>query len=116
MQSFNSELKVGMQAMVIGCKHPENSWIIGRVVTIEALFVIGESVPYEFRSPLGKLTPPERRGKFAVDVAIVSGYHTNPYMAENHGISDRKYLMPFPPLDDDAIIESTETPKETSKC
>ncbi len=116
MKSFNPELKVGMQAMVIGCKQPKNSWIIGKVVTIEALCVIGESVPDEFRSALAQQTPPESRGKFVIDVAIVSGYHTNPSMAENHGISDRKYLMPLPPLDDDVIVESTETPKETSKC
>lgn len=111
---MNSELKVGMKALVIGCKHPKNSWIIGRMVTIEALCVMGESVPDEFRSPMAQLTPPDRRGKFVVDVAIVSGYHTNAHMAENHGISDQKYLMPLPPLDDDASIFHTETPTETS--
>lgn len=113
---MNPELKVGMLALIIGCKHPQNSWIIGKTVIIEGLFTIGECVPDQFRSDAAKRTPPERRGAFTTNVAIVSGYNTSPWILENHGVIGQQHLMPLPPLDDDAIIHSTETPKETEKC
>lgn len=113
---MNPELKVGMPAMIIGCKYPRNSWIIGRVVTIEALFRVGECVPDQYRSEFAKEFPCESRGSFKVDVAIVSGYNVSPFLIENHGVIGQRHLMPLPPLDDDAKLLDTETPKETEKC
>lgn len=113
---MNPELKVGMLAMIIGCKQPRNSWIIGRIVTVEALFRIGECVPEQYRSEFGIQHDPEVRGAFKVDVAIVSGYNVSPLIIDNHGVIGQRHLMPLPPLDDDAKLFNTETPKETEKC
>lgn len=111
MQSFNPELKVGMPAMVIGCAKPENRHVIGKMVTVEALFKQGDKVPAEFLSIHAGPTQ-----AFLSDVAIVSGIHVNRALIENHAVINVKYLMPLPPLDDDVIIEATEKPKETVKC
>ena len=115
MQSFNPELKVGMQAMVIGCKQPQNSWVIGKMVIIEALHVKGGQTPDEFVSDLFKASG-QAKGGYASNVAIVRGIHTNPAIIENHAVINQMYLMPLPPLDDDAIIFADEQTKETSKC
>jgi hypothetical protein len=115
MQSFNPELKVGMPAMIIGCKQPKNSWVIGKMVTIEALCEKGEAVAEPFQSEQWKATGYEG-GTFISDVAIVRGIHTNPAIIDDHAVINVTYLMPLPPLDDDAIIFANENVKETSKC
>lgn len=113
---MNPELKVGVPAMIVGCKHPENSWLIGKVVVVEALFQIGEVLSDEFRSELMKKTPPEARAPFTLDVAVVSGCQVNENMLVNHCVVAQSHLMPLPPLDDDAKLLDTEIPKETEKC
>lgn len=100
MKPFNNEIEVGQKALIIGCKHPENSWVIGMTVTVEGLFLKYESVPDEFRSELGRRTPHDRRGKFIDDSAVVSGFNINDFLRENHAVIARKYLMPIPPLGD----------------
>jgi NDP-sugar pyrophosphorylase family protein len=115
MQSFNSKLEVGMQAMVIGCKQPKNSWVIGKMVTIEALCQKGENVPDEFLSEQFKAEDSDRT-PFLSNVAIVRGIHVNTSILFNHAVINEMYLMPLPPLDDDAIIFANENVKETEKC
>lgn len=39
--SYNKELKPGIQALVIGCYHPEFSNVVGTTVTLVESFVIG---------------------------------------------------------------------------
>lgn len=115
MQGFNPELKIGMQAMIIGCKQPKNTWVIGKMVTIESLHVVGEQVPDQYLSDSFKENQ-QSKGSFTVNVAIVSGVHTNESLLENHAVINQAYLMPLPPLDDDAIIFADENVKETEKC
>jgi NDP-sugar pyrophosphorylase family protein len=115
MQSFNPELKVGMLAMIIGCKQPKNSWVIGKMVTIEALHQAGESVPYAFLTEEFKAGNSDR-SPFQSNCAIVRGIHVNTSIIEDHAVINQVYLMPLPPLDDDAIIFANENVKETEKC
>lgn len=114
MQGFNPELKVGMLAMIIGCKQPKNTWVIGKMVTIEALHESGENVPDEFLTKEFKAGGNDR-SPFLSNVAIVRGIHVNTSIIEDHAVVSQMYLMPLPPLDDDVIIEATQT-KETAKC
>lgn len=115
MQSFNQELEIGMMALIVGCKQPKNVWVIGRMVTIESLHQKGEQVPDQFLSDSFKGSG---KGKtvFETNVAIVRGIHTNVSILEDHAVIDQKYLMPLPPLDDDAIIFANENTKELEKC
>lgn len=111
MQGFNPELKIGMQAMIIGVRNPDNAWAIGKLVVIEAFVEVGECLPPEFTAQGFASTHknPEK-------MAIVSGVHTHYLVIENHANINIKYLMPLPPLDDDVIIEATQKPKELAKC
>ena len=38
------ELEIGMPAMIIGCKRPENSYLIGTVVKVEAFWNKGDDI------------------------------------------------------------------------
>jgi len=110
-EPFNQELKVGDPAMIIGCRNPENSHVIGKMVVIEALVEAGKCLPPEFTA-LGFVA-----GHISTErMAIVSGIHTHYLLIENHANIAAKYLMPLPPLDDDAIIFANENVKETEKC
>lgn len=109
MQSFNTELKVGMQAMIIGVALPENAGYVGKMVTIEALLDVGESVQQWYDEGYS-VTPL----KYAM--AIITGLGTGKHHKPGYATIQQKYLMPLPPLDDDVIIEAAQKPKETSKC
>lgn len=108
MQSFNPELKVGMQAMVINVHHPENTHLIGKLVMVEALLSVGESVQEWYDSAYTVLP-------LKFNMAIVTGVGTGKHHKDGYATFKQIYLMPLPPLDDDAIIEATQT-KETAKC
>lgn len=109
MQSFNPELKVGMQAMVIGVRHEKNAGIIGKIVTIEDLCGAGH-VPDGWYEP-------QFTGKQAESPwALVTGIGHSGGHRRGCATIKQKYLMPLPPLDDDAIIFANENVKETSKC
>jgi hypothetical protein len=109
MESFNPELKVGMQAMIVGVAMPENAGHIGKMVTIAALCDIGESVQEWYDDNYNVLPL-----KYAM--AIITGIGTGPHHKVGYATIQQKYLMPLPPLDDDAIIFANENVKETSKC
>lgn len=122
MQSFNSELKVGMQDMIIGTGNPKNSWLIGSVVTVEEFWKVGQDVTDAYigvREAGFNVVASDK----CIALVLVSGCNRtgttasgNFHMKAGFANLQEKNLMPLPPLDDDAIIESTETPKETSKC
>lgn len=109
MESFNGKLEVGMQAMVIGCKRPVNSWVIGKMVTIEALHQKGEFVPEQFLSELW-FSEGHDPSAFLSNCAIVSGIHVNKAIVSNHAVINEIYLMPLPPLEEPSIDECTFTP------
>lgn len=109
MQGFNPELKVGMQAMIIGTHQPKNSHVIGKMVTIEGLGNIGE-LRDEWFNEIYIGTPLPR------PLALISGIGTGAGIIDGHSTIQQKYLMPLPPLDDDVIVEATQKPKETAKC
>lgn len=103
-QGTNTELKVGMLAMIIGCRQPENrDTLIGKVVTIEALPDVGDNI-VEFYD--GEHTVIRENH---TNIAICYGAEGKARRCTNDGLStlkdnytrhNRKYLMPLPPLGD----------------
>lgn len=109
MQSFNPELKVGMQAMIIGVHQPKNVHLIGKVVMIEALLAIGDSVQ-EWYVDTYTVSP------LKYNMAIITGLSTGLHHKEGYSTIRQEHLMPLPPLDDDATIFANENVKEAEKC
>lgn len=119
---MNPELKVGMPAMIIGCRHPENSYLIGTVVMIEEIWEPGMDVTRWY------IGAAENRCRITVKDTTLANILVSECKRTAHDATQTfsmpngyanlspKYLMPLPPLDDDAIILHTETPKETEKC
>lgn len=109
MESFNPQLQIGMQAMVINVHHEKNSHLIGKMVTVEALCDSG-MVPGEWFNPVFE----NRKAEFAL--ALVSGLGTAGGHKADCATIQQRHLMPLPPLDDDAIIFANENTKELEKC
>lgn len=109
MQSFNPELKVGMQAMIVGTRLPEHSHHIGKIVTIEDLADAGEVKDAWF-------TPNHYNTTLSVSLALISGIGKTVGINGNMSTIQQKNLMPLPPLDDDDMIFANENVKETEKC
>lgn len=103
-RGMNTELKVGMLAMIIGCSQPENrETLIGKVVTIEALPDVGDNI-VEFYDGERTVIRENR-----LSIAICYGAQGKIKLGTKDGLStlkdnftriDRKNLMPLPPLGD----------------
>ena len=94
MEGFNSELKVGDLAMLVGCRYPENTVNIGAVVTVMAFVQPGERVPDEYCDHIAGV-------RAEVNAAVVRGItprHRKTYLIKNHSLCNVKYLMPLPKL------------------
>lgn len=109
MQGFNPELKIGMQAMIIGTHQPKNSHVIGKMVTIEGLGDAGELRDEWFNEIYVGIPLPR-------PLALISGIGTGAGIVDGHSTIQQKYLMPLPPLDDDDMIFANENTKELEKC
>lgn len=112
MESFNTELKIGMQAMIVGCTHPENTHLIGKMVTVEAFVEAGQLIPRQYTTiDVGA------DSSCSYQRSIVSGVNTTRILIANHASLNSKHLMPLPPLDDENFEESKSIEiKETAKC
>lgn len=111
MQQFNNQLQVGQLAMIINTTKPENSELIGKIVTIEMLPALGEEVSHFYHV---------RKGRVVVEGdgnrAFCSGQtppHNAPLsdgtpMIDNHVRLKREYLMPLPPLPEEENIEQMD--------
>lgn len=102
------EVKVGELAIVISTTHVANRGLIGRVVTVVAIAETAKERDDWYEPP--------RANYLDFKLALVSGLGPTSGVKDGHSIILVKHLMPLPPLDDDAIIEATEKPKETTKC
>ena len=119
---MQGKLEIGMPALIIGVGAPENSWLIGSVVTVEGFWKVGQDVTDVYlgvREAGHSIVVREK----CIGLVLVSGCkRTGRTQTENFCMSpgfanlQEKNLMPLPPLDDDAIIEATEKTKETEKC
>lgn len=103
MESYKSELQVGMPAMIVGVHHPENSHFLGKVVMVEALMFIGESIQ-AFYKPDYAVLP------LKMDMAVIVGIGTGKHHLEGYSTIQQKHLMPLPPLEEPSIDECTFTP------
>lgn len=103
-QGMNTELKVGMLAVIIGCKQPENrDALIGKVVTIEALPDHGDNIVefYDGEHTVIRENHPNIAICYGAQAKVnrdtTDGLST---LKDSHTRLDRKYLMPLPPLGD----------------
>jgi hypothetical protein len=98
------KLEVGQQALIIGCRDPKNSWVIGKVVVIRALLSIGEAIPDDL------LVPPYVGSDLICkcDGAIVEGLTFTPALIADHTLINVKHLMPLPPLKEKQIEKRRE--------
>jgi hypothetical protein len=96
MERFDSRIEVGMQAIVIGTKYPVNSYLIGRVVSVEALTEKKKKMPPEYLDD-GMDDPTISE----IDGAIVQGEGLQHFgLKPNLVHISRKNLMPLPPLEE----------------
>lgn len=93
MEMFNDKIEVGMQAMIIGTRFPENSHLIGKIVVVECLTHKGEIMPQQFvvQDLEGLESKIEGAIVFSQDIKL-KGMHPG------YSHINRKYLMPLPPL------------------
>jgi hypothetical protein len=109
MKLFNSMLDVGMKAMIIGVRLPENSHLIGKVVTVECFLKGGELIPAEFVEKFGSVKVWDKPCNYVV----VSGLSCKKeHWRTGYRMLDPKNLMPLPPLEDDEFQESSQQPKK----
>ncbi|WOZ57555.1 hypothetical protein [Pseudomonas phage vB_PseuGesM_254] len=119
---MQSKLEIGMPAMIIGSGKPENSWLIGSVVTVEGFWKIGQDVTDAYLGVKEAGYTVEVGSQCSSLVLVSSCKRTAKsgcgrfLMKPGFANLQEKHLMPLPPLDDDAIIEATEKTKETEKC
>lgn len=119
---MQGKLEIGMPALIIGVGAPENSWVIGSVVTVEGFWKVGQDVSDAYIG-VKESGSSVVVGNKCVALVLVSGCKRTGrtmsgefYMPAGFANLQEKNLMPLPPLDDDAIIEATEKLKETEKC
>ena len=96
MKPFNNMLEVGMKAIIIGTRLPENSWLIGKVVTVECFLSSGEEIPQRYT------TSDMKTGQLAEIFVVVSGEigRLTTRWREGFRMFNPKNLMPLPPLDE----------------
>lgn len=119
---MQGKLEIGMPAMIIGTGSPENSWLIGSVVTVEGFWKMGQDVTDVYLG-VREAGLTVEVGPKCIAYVLVSGCKRTGKtksgdfkMRPGFANIQEKNLMPLPPLDDDAIIEATEKTKETEKC
>lgn len=111
---MNPELKVGMLAMVVGCRKPKNLNKIGKIVELEYEVPVSSftEIPSKYIIEGIRLAGPMTSACWVVKG---TDSHSGAYK-EGFACFEARHLMPLPPLDDDAKLFNTETPKETEKC
>ena len=98
MKLFNNELDVGMKAIIIGTRLPENSHLIGRVVTVEAILGPGEGDKRFLRE--GQIMK-VASGRIIAMCSGAGGHEqSRKRYIDNHLALDTKNLMPLPPLEE----------------
>lgn len=95
METFNDKIEVGMQAMIIGTRFPENSHLIGKIVTVEALYEEGEQLGHLFY-PITEV----KAGHILAHISAEGLYleMNGSSLPSNESLLQPKYLMPLPPL------------------
>lgn len=108
---MEGKLEIGQLAMIIGCRHPENSWVIGNMVTVEAILSAGSKMPAQYmadwmrdRIESGKALWPD----LPEDRVIVSGVNTSDLHGKNYASFNPKHLMPLPPLPEEELAKDKE--------
>lgn len=107
---FNRTLEVGQPALVIGTRIPENSWLIGSVVIVEAFTRAGEDVGRFFELPDNVRLAPTKTDSVLVSECKKTGKTKCEQYSMKAGYTffSEKYLMPIPKLKDKEIQKEKE--------
>lgn len=111
MEGFDSGLDIGVKAIVIGCLQPQNTHVIGSMVTVEAILLVGDEMPIQYMSEFARDIIERGLGvwpKLTEDKVIVSGVNTSHLLADNHASFNPKHLMPIKPLPEEEITKEKE--------
>lgn len=107
---FNNKLEVGQLAMIINTRLPENRWLIGSVVTVEAFVKVGDDLTEFFDLPHNVTLGPTK-----YDAVMVAGCKTTTKtldkrfsMKPGHSLFNAKNLMPIPKLKETEIQKEKE--------
>lgn len=107
---FEGKLEIGGLAMIIGCSKPDNSWVIGSVVTVEAILEKGDSSEQWYDLPEGKRIAPVPHPVVVVSGCKITGKSMSQeiFMRDGHAFFKPHNLMPLPPLDEKELEEERE--------
>lgn len=104
---FEGWLEIGGLALIVGCEKPENSWVIGKIVTIEVFNNLGDDITWLF--PTARFvqeTYPDMVVCSGVDSKSVTSH--GQAILPNHLRINKKYLMPLPPLEEEELQKEKE--------
>jgi carbonic anhydrase/acetyltransferase-like protein (isoleucine patch superfamily) len=107
---FEGKLEIGGLAMIIGTAKAENRWLIGGIVTVEAILAKGADIGVWY------LTPPNAiMGKLPENLVVVSDCKKTGVslsglipMLEGHCCFAPQYLMPLSPLEEEQLAKDKE--------
>ena len=112
MQGFNQGIQIGQQALIIGTRQLKNSFLIGRIVTVEDFWEAGEDVSRSYLEAEGRQIIYNGSADGPCAVVSSSDYkHTGKTKSGEFSMPTGrfpilvKYLMPLPPLDDQTYSE-----------
>lgn len=110
--SYKGNLRVGGDALIIGCSFPENSYMIGSMVTVEYIKDVGDEIPEHFKAKEGTWDyyPGERL------VVVSSPVHSHPAFISNHLGIMAKFLMPMDDPDFTKELEQEENPYKVAEA
>jgi hypothetical protein len=112
MEGFNQKLEVGQLAMIISTRLPENSFLIGSIVTIEAFWHQGEDVTsfYQGVAESGKTVVVRGEATAVVSGCKYTGRTLTGDFCMEAGWTNfnPQRLMPLPPLEEKEIQKEKE--------
>lgn len=104
MERFNNKIEPGQPAMIIKTRQPENSYLIGRIVVVEALTQTGGTIPEQY---VDKSQYETVNCKVEGAIAASTGFKMNG-IAEGYMHIAQVHLMPLPPLPEEELAKDKE--------
>lgn len=106
---FNDKLEVGQPAMIINTRLPENSWLIGSVVTVEGFIEVGDDISHLFKLPDDTLGTTKLKSVLVSGCKLTGKTVSGEFQMKNgYALFNSKNLMPIPKLKESEIQKEKE--------
>lgn len=107
---YDNKLEVGQPAMIINTRLPENRWLIGSVVVVEAFIEPGQDIKRFFNIPEDVQMSLTKASSVMVSGSKKTGKTLNGEynMLEGYSLFNAKNLMPIPKLKESEIQKEKE--------